>query len=111
MQELLDLRRLCALASKASSQSVSVLAATLLRLDGGGGFASCNVRAVVHKRVRRRALHPLQMPWVQVLWPKHPTEAVAAATAALATAAAAPTPTAKAAATLARICCLPNPTR
>ena len=48
MQELLDLRRLCALASKASSQSVSVLAATLLRLDGGGGFASCYVRAVVH---------------------------------------------------------------
>eukprot|EP00964_Phaeocystis_antarctica_P048304 scaffold27966_cov64-Phaeocystis_antarctica.AAC.3 len=51
------------------------------------------------------------MPWVQVLWPKHPTEAVAAATAALATAATAPTPTAKTAAALARICCLPNPTR
>ena len=48
VQELLDVRRLSALASQASSQSGAIVAATLLRFDGGGGFASCYVRAVVH---------------------------------------------------------------
>ena len=111
VQELLGLRRYSALASQASSQSVAIVAASFLRFGRGGGFAFCYVRAVVHKRILLRTLHALQVSWMQVLWPKQPPEPVAPPAAALATAAAVSTPTAKATAALARVCCLPNPTR
>ncbi len=111
VQKLLDVRRHSELASQASSQPVAVVAATLLRFDGGRRFAFCYVRTVVHQRIRPRTLPPLQMSWVQVLWPEPPTKTVTAATTAAATAATASTPTAKATAALAGICCLRNPTR
>lgn len=86
VQKLLDVRRHSELTSQASSQPVAVVAATLLRFNGGWRFAFCYVRTVVHQRIRPRTLPPLQLSWVQVLWPEPPTKTVTAATTAVATA-------------------------